>query len=445
MRGIANVEITPELALELACAMGTYWRAGRVLVGGDARTSTPMLKAAVTAGLLAAGCRVDDAGVGPTPALQFAVREGGYDGGVVVTASHNPPEHNGLKGTDKGGMELSREQEDAIEALYFGRKSERSPWHDLRGVGAVHDANERYVQAIVARVDRERIRGAGLRVVMDCSNGAGALTGPFVARELGARLTTLNCQLDGTFPGHPSEPTPENLKDLQRMVVETGANLGVAQDGDADRAVFVDETGAFVPGERVLALFAGMAVRRAGGGVVCTPVSSSLCVEDLVRKHGGRVLYTAVGSPVVARAMVREKAVFGGEENGGLIFPEHQHVRDSAMAVAAMLELLATTGKPLSSLLAEVPRYHTVKRKIEVPNERKADLLRDFTKSRIAQRGKVDTTDGVKVTLEKGWILVRPSGTEPLFRVYAEAKELGAAEALAGEALEELKRMAGAS
>lgn len=441
VRGIANVEITPQLAQQLGVAMGSYWRSGRVLVGGDARTSTPMLKAAAISGLQAAGCAVDDAGVAPTPALQLACGRGGYEGGVIVTASHNPPEFNGIKGLDKGGIELSREQEDAIEEIHFSGRAKLAGWRGLKPVGTVVGAPERYVQAVLARVDRARIAARGFSVVLDCANGVGALATPHLLRELGCRIVTLNGQLDGFFPGHPSEPTPENLRDLSKMVVECHADLGVAQDGDADRAVFVDASGNFIPGERVLAFLAGKAVEAKGGGVVVTPVSSSSCVEDVVKAAGGRVVYTAVGSPVVARAMLKEKAVLGGEENGGIIFPEHQLVRDSALAIARMLELLTASKGTLADLLESVPRYATVKKKIACPNEKKERALKAFAAS---QRGaKVDATDGVKVLLKDGWVLVRPSGTEPLFRVYAEAKEQARAERLAEEKLRELKELLG--
>jgi phosphomannomutase/phosphoglucomutase len=440
VRGYANQDMNAELALKLGRALGAHLKQGEsVLVGRDTRTSGPMLAAAFSAGLQSAGVHVFDAGVVTTPALQYRVKTSGgkFAAGAIVTASHNPPEFNGIKFIDPDGTEMRSTREDAIEAVYFGNGfrdvawSEIGQWHPEPGV------NDAYVDAILGKVDVEAIRRAKLTVVLDTSNGAGSLTAPFLLRRMGVHVITLNAQPDGTFPGHPSEPTPENVKDLVAAVKAFGSNLGVVQDGDADRCVFVDEKGTFLDGNRILALMAGYVVSQRKGGLVVTPVSSSSIIEEHVKAKGGRLAYTRVGAPVVARYMMDHGAVVGGEENGGIIWPEFQHCRDASMTLAKVVELLAVSGKPLSALLAEVPTAASVKKKLECPNDKKARALDGFASAHAKDR--VDRTDGVKVYTNEGWVLVRPSGTEPIFRVYAEAKTHDVAEDLANRSLAEIK------
>ena len=440
VRGFANQDMNAELALRLGRALGSFLRQGdTVLVGRDTRTSGPMLANALAAGLQSAGVHVLDVGVVPTPALQLAVKNSGgrYAAGAVVTASHNPPEFNGIKFIDPDGTEMRSDKEDAIEEVFFAERFRDVAWHDIGQVAPLPGVNDAYVDAVIAHVDAEAIRRAKLTVVLDTSNGAGSLTAPWLLRRLGVHVVTLNAQPDGTFPGHPSEPTPENVRDLLRSVTAFGAHLGVVQDGDADRCVFVDEKGGYVLGDRMLALMAGYVVAKRGGGLVATPVSSSSIVEEHVKAKGGTVTYTRVGAPVVARAMMEKGAVFGGEENGGLIWPEHQHCRDASMTLAKVIELLAVTSKPLSALLAEVPTAASVKKKVECPNDRKQKALDAFAAAHAKDR--VDRTDGVKVYTSEGWVLVRPSGTEPIFRVYAESKTPEQAEQLADRSLTEIK------
>ena len=439
VRGFANQDMNGELALKLGRALGTFLKQGDVvLVGRDTRTSGTMLVAALTAGLQSTGVSVVDAGIVTTPALQYRVKTAQrFAAGAVITASHNPPEFNGIKFIDPDGTEMRSDKEDAIEAIFFSGKLRDASWRDIGGDAHETGVNERYVDAIVAKVDAAAIARAKLTVALDTSNGAGSFTAPFLLRKLGVHVVTLNAQPDGTFPGHPSEPTPENVKDLISATKAFGAHLGVVQDGDADRCVFIDERGEYVDGNRTLALMAGYAVEKHKGGLVMTPVSSSSIVEEHVKTKGGRVEYTRVGAPIVARAMMDKKATIGGEENGGIIWPEFQHCRDASMTLAKVLELLATSGRPFSGLLADLPTAAAAKKKVDCPNEKKAKALDDFAKAHAKDR--VDRTDGVKVYTEEGWVLVRPSGTEPIFRVYAESKTAEQAEALAAKSLAEIR------
>ena len=232
---------------------------------------------------------------------------------------------------------------------------------------------------------------------------------------------SLNADAQGEFPGHPSEPTEEHLKDMIKLTKDVKANIGVAHDGDADRAVFATEKGKFVSGDKSLTLIAKTMVAADPGCTVVTPVSSSSMVEEVVTKNGGKLIYTAVGSPTVARRMMAEGAPFGGEENGGLIFANHQYCRDGAMTIAKMIECIVKFG-PLQKQINALPKYYVDKRKIECPNNRKDDLLKHMI-DLFSTKGKADTTDGLKITYaDGGWTLMRPSGTEPIFRIYSESK-----------------------
>lgn len=430
VRGIANSDMNANLAMDLGRAIGTFFRKGELAIASDTRTSGDMLKSAVVAGVLSTGLSISDLGVQPSPALQYAVKRGKYAGGIIITASHNPPEFNGIKVIDALGLELARGDEEEIEANYFKKSFTTSGWETLGGTRVDHRWADEYIRATVSKLDAKSIMKKRYRVVLDCANGAGFQTSPKILAELGCSVNALNSQPDGRFPGHPSEPTPENLKDLARAVREDGADIGIAHDGDADRTIFVDENGSFVDGDKSLALVAGFVLKEKKG-IVVTPVSSSSCVEDVVKKSGGRLLYSRVGAPIVARTMLEKKAVFGGEENGGMIFPEHQYCRDGAMTAGKVIEIMAKSGKRLSQLVSKLPVYHLHKMKVSCSDDKKEKALLLMEK-KVSSK-KVDKTDGLKILGKSEWVLVRPSGTEPMMRVYAEAKDKKRARLLAEE------------
>jgi phosphomannomutase/phosphoglucomutase len=294
---------------------------------------------------------------------------------------------------------------------------------------------ERYLESIVGLVDGARIAQQSRRVVLDCGNGTSAATSPQLLRRLGCRLTTLNANPDGHFPGHPSEPTEANLADLRRTVVAIGADLGVAHDGDSDRIAFVDETGRYIPGEETLGLFAREILRRHGGGTVVTSVTSTRCVEEVVRAAGGKLVITRSGSLPVARGMVEEGAIFGGEENGGYYWPKHQVARDGPASSAMMLDILAETGRTLGELVGSLPKFHVVKRNVPLPASTKAAVLERVRTTLGAEAERLITIDGVKAFYPDGWILVRPSGTEPICRVYAESRDAERAKSMCERAV----------
>ena len=418
IRGIVNQEITSEMALQMGKAIGTVMK-GTVAVATDTRSSGHMIRAALSAGLMAVGTNVVVLGTVPTPALQYYVKtHDNVDGGVMITASHNPPPFNGIKCVSADGTEASKEEEREIEEL-FATDLPVCKWDRVGVIDHVNEAGKNYVNAVLSNVDTEAIMKAGLTVCLDCANGAAFETAPAILKKLQIKTVTLNCNAQGEFPGRPSEPTEDNLSDLMALMKSTNASLGIAHDGDADRCVFITEKGEFVSGDKSLALLAKLELSKNKGGKVVTPVSSSSLVEEVVKEAGGTLIYTAVGSPVVARKMKETGAVFGGEENGGLIFPDMQYCRDGAMTVAKMLECIALYG-PLSEQVAELPVYHTQKRKLDCPDDLKECLIQ-FLKDTVTD-GNLDDTDGLKIIYDDGWVLVRPSGTEPIFRVYSESK-----------------------
>jgi phosphomannomutase/phosphoglucomutase len=436
IRGVVNKDMNCDLALGIGKAWGTLIRRTipkpKVTIGTDARLSNDMLKNAISAGLLATGCNVTDVGVVPTPTLQYTVREKGYDSGVMITASHNPPYFNGIKGVAADGTEFTKDVEDEIEKIYFEKKFLLSDWKNVGKVSFWNGSIDLYINGILNAVDVDLIKSKNFHVVLDCGNGAGSLVAPKLLKKLDCKTTYLFCEPDGTFPGHNSEPLPENLTVLIKKVPEVKADIGVAQDGDADRAIFIDEKGTYIWGDKTLALGAKYATKEKGG-IAVTPVTTSSCFDDVVLKNNGNVIHTAVGSPIVARVMIKEKAVFGGEENGGLIFPEMQYCRDSAMSIAKILEIMAKENKSLSELIDEIPKYEVYKTKMSCPDDKKETVMKTLAKQTKKDKNvkQVDETDGVKLYLKEGWVLMRPSGTEPIFRVYAESKDKTKAEEIA--------------
>jgi len=421
IRGVANKELTPEMTIKVGSAIGTFFGRKNLLVGHDARTSGPMFAKAAIAGLTATGCNVFFAGMAPTPALQYAVKNHGMDGGVIITASHNPPEYNGIKVVWNDGVEISHEQEVEIENIYFKNEAVFAEWDKLGTTHELPGVNDEYIEAIKKHVNAAKIAEKHYHVVVDAANSVGGLTGPRLLRDLGCKVTSINANIDGTFPGRPPEPRPENLKEIALTVKAVGADLGVAFDGDADRSIFVDENGEIYWGDKTFALIEKHFLIQNPNAKIVTSISSSTLVQDIADAYKGEIVWTKVGSVTVSQKMKELKAKLGGEENGGVFYGPHQAVRDGAMTTALVLDIMAETGEKLSKLIAEQPQYFIEKGKVECPEDKKAKVLKKLLEQ--VKGAKISTIDGVKIWFEdKSAILVRPSGTEPIYRLYAEAK-----------------------
>ena len=449
IREVVGETLTAPFVVKVARAIGTVVPPrSKLVVGWDGRTSSVAMAKLTVGALTLSGHSVVELGLLPTPAIQYNVPLLHAQMGVILTASHNPPQFNGVKCIAADGLEVSREVETEIEAAVAQDHGTTVGYRDVGAASVDGLAKERYLAGILAQVDAARIAAAKFAVALDCANGASVPTSPELLRRLESRTVTLNGQVDGTFPGRPSEPTERNIGELCRLVPSVGAHLGVAHDGDADRAAFVDDLGRYVPGEQILTLLAKDAVERHGGGVVVTPVTGSQALEDAVTPLGGSVVYTRVGSPAVTHEMQRRKAVFGGEENGGLIRPSFQLARDGAMTLVGVLDLMARTGRSLRDLVGGIPRYAMVKESVACPVSVREAVLARLERRYQGESRQLVTIDGVKAYLRDGWILLRPSGTEPIFRIFTESKEPSAARALADAGIqavrEEIARVQGA-
>jgi phosphomannomutase/phosphoglucomutase len=440
IRGLANKELTPEVAVKAAMAIGTFFKRRRLIVGHDARTSGPMLTKAVNSGLTATGCDVYLVGMLPTPTLQFSVKKRAMDGAVMITASHNPPEYNGIKVMWNDGIEISHEQESEIERIFFNDEMSLAEWRNIGQTRELSGIIREYVESIKTHVNVERIREKNYHVVVDAGNSVGALASPLLLRDLGCRTTTINADIDGTFPGRPPEPRPENLTDLARVVKSIDADMGVAYDGDADRSIFVDETGEVHMGDKTFALAEKYFLKENPNQKIVTPISSSTLVQDVADANQGEIVWTKVGSVTVAQKMKELKTKLGGEENGGIFYGPHQPVRDGAMSTALILDIMAKSNEKLSKLINELPKYFLEKSKVDCPEKLKEPLLKELIA--LSKGMKTNTIDGIKIWFnDQSAILIRPSGTEPIYRLYAEAKTQTGASELVSKYTSELKQL----
>ena len=403
LRGPFASVATPETALAIGRAVGAVRR--RVVVGRDARATGYALESAVVSGLLASGAEVARAGVLPTPALAYAARR--YDAGVVVTASHNPAPDNGFKLWEPSGKAFGKAERAQVEGL-LRQPAPLAPWHDVREPVDEPRAIEEHVARILEILGPLRRR---LRVVLDCGNGAASRESPMLMRALGVDVVTLNAQPDGHFPGRPSEPSEANLSMLRKAVVATGADLGLAHDGDADRCMAVSSSGRYLQGDELLLLFARA---HAGRTIVC-PVDASRTIEDA---SGCKVERTKVGDAYVSERLAQLGGAFGGEASGAWIFPEMSYCPDGPLAAAMVCKLVAEEG-PLDQQLATIPRYPLVRHAWRLRPEEMQPFLSRFREA--LSDGRLNELDGIRADFADGWVLVRASGTEPKVRVTIEA------------------------
>jgi len=421
VRFVPGVTHDLDFVISLAEAAGTYFGHGEVLLGQDGRLSSPTLANAVASGLMSSGVDVAEAGLVPTPALDYAVRTiGGFAGGIMVTASHNPPQYNGVKVMGPDGVEIPHLDEQRIEKVYYDHSQNRADWKSVGVARQEQSAVKRYLSGVMSKVNVKAIADRKFTVVMDLGNGAQAVAAPYLVEALGCKLVTLNSVVDGNFPGRGPEPTPETLRDLSATVKSMGADLGVAYDGDGDRSMFCDETGRVLWGDQSGCLIADYVLEKHPGGTLVTSVSTSQAIEAVAEKRKGKVMRTKVGAVEIARTMIERNGIFGFEENGGCLYHPHIPVRDGCMTTALMLECLAARGMAFSKSLAfTVPRYFQAKSKMEVGKKGKDAVMKAVEKQ---AKGEVERVDGLKVwTDEHSWVLVRASGTEPIIRIFSES------------------------
>ena len=417
VRGVVGRGLTPQVGLAFASAFGAYTKGGRVVLSRDGRPSGAMLRHAVLAGLTAAGCEVHDLGVAPTPTAGLAVRTLAAAGGVQITASHNPAPWNGLKLFGSDGRVLPAAEGEKVKALYDSGAAAGVPWNEVGTRQDYRNAEEDHRDRVLRLVDVARIRAAGLRAFLDANGGSGGPLGRKLLKALQVTTDCYGCDAEGTFL-HEPEPTAENLRAVGPEVRRLGADVGFALDPDADRLALLDEQGRYVGEELTLALAVRFRLSREKGPVVVN-MSTSRVTEDLAKQFAVPFYRTAVGEANVADRMQEVGAVIGGEGNGGVIDPRVGYVRDPFIGMGLVLNLMAETGKKLSELATELPRYTIVKDKYTVTREGLPRLY-------AALRGrwpdaKADSIDGLRLDWEDRWVHVRPSNTEPIVRVIAEA------------------------
>lgn len=438
IREIVNERLTPELALKVGKALGTYLGEGKVVVGMDTRTSGEMLKGALISGLLSTGIDVIDIGLSPTPLTGFAIKLYEANAGVTVTASHNPPEYNGIKVWQENGMAYTNEMEKELERIIEEGRFRKASWREIGKLGFA-DPSKAYIKKALEMVALE----GSHKVVVDCGNGAGSLISPYLQRELGNRVVSLNSHTSGYFV-RELEPNAKSLEELAKAVKVLKADVGIAHDGDADRIGVVDDQGNFVEYEVMLSLISGHMLRKFGKGKIITTVDAGFALDDYVKPLGGKVTRVKVGDVAVAEGIIRENAIFGGEPSGTWIMPQWNLTPDGIFAGALVLEMIDKFGS-LSELAKEIPRYVTLRAKIPCPNEKKRKAMeiieREALKS-FEYRRLIDI-DGVRIENDEWWVLFRPSGTEPIMRITLEAHTKEKAEELMKKARELVEKAIG--
>jgi len=417
IRGVFGKDLTEEIATRIGAAFATFLGENKeVLVARDVRLSGEKLRKALVSGLLS-GCNVTDIGVVPTPLLYFAINRLQKDAGIMVTASHNPPEWNGFKAFRRRGCIYGKDME---RVKQIAKKVDLEKLGKKRGkLSSYGKVIREYIDFVVNKIEIER----KLKVVADTTNGACGLVAPSLFKQLGCKILTLNQNPDGTFPAHLPEPKEETLVELKREVVKNGADLGIGYDGDGDRAVFVDEKGNLIPGDLTLLIFAKDVLQENKEAKIVYELSCSMAVEEYVKKLGGVPIVERVGHTFIMDKMIEENALFGGEKSSHFYFSECYGVDDAIFASLRMAEILSKTSEKLSEIVDSLPKYPSIYEKnFDCPDELKFGVIEKL-RDRFRDAGlKVLDIDGVKLLDRDGWVLLRPSNTEPIIRVSAEAR-----------------------
>ena len=416
VRGVFSEDFSLDFVNDLVMSLAAYFQKGKILVGYDGRHSSPIVAKIVSSALNYSGLDCYMADLVPTPCLEYATKKLGYDGGLMITASHNPPQYNGIKPVASDGVEISREDEQKIERIF-----DEKNWNNTDIFGKTFEETNvisTYIDGIISLIEKNMIREKKFKVCLDLGNGVQSVTAKNLCEKLGCDVNTINEIIDGDFPGRGSEPTPQNLNELSKLVIDTNSDFGIAFDGDGDRSIFCDENGKILTGDSSALLLCDYLLKQYPNSQVVTCLNSGNTIEKIVEKSNSRVVRTKVGSVEVSRRMVNDDALVGYEENGGFMFGKHNCVRDGAMTLALMLDLLCKTKSSLSENIINLPPSYTTKTKLECSLEQSrvviSELLNEFPDS--------DTSDGIKINVdENNWVMIRPSGTEPVIRIYGES------------------------
>jgi len=430
VRGIVGETLTPELIVDFACAFATFVESGTVLIARDTRPSGRMLSAAVRSAVVSCGSNVVDLGVCPTPVLQYETRNTNAAGAISITASHNRAEWNALKFINAEGVALSFEEAEEVLDIYHQGDFARAAWDRLGKLERAHGVEERYLDALVASLDRAAIAAASLRAVVDVCNGAGFDIVKRLMDRLGVETILINDEPDGLFP-HDPEPTPANMRQVASIMVPLKADIGFVLSSDGDRVGVVTEKGEPLSEECTLLLVAEHLLSEKAGRVV-TNLSTTAALDDVVGKHGGEVIRARVGQGHVVRKMLEEDAALAGEGSGGIAIAGFQPAFDAFAASAFIMEMLAKRRQTVSEIVRSFPDYAMVKQKLECPPEISYAVVEEV--ARGFEHEDLDVTDGVRYADDDGWVHVRSSATEPLIRIIAESRSPEKAHDLADKA-----------
>ena len=417
IRGKIGSDITLEVAVYIGMAIATYagGKGSEIVLGYDSRTSNVMIENAVTAGILQCGCTVLKLGMAPTPLVGYATMKLEADAGVMITASHNPPEYNGIKLWNPDGMAYRQDQERVIEKIVHEKSFNIVSWEDIGKIEEETYVVSDYINDILKQTDVK----PGIKVVVDCANGAASYLSPKILRMAGCSVLAINSQPDGFFPGRLPEPSEKNLQELMKVVKATKADIGIAHDGDADRMIAIDENGYMADFDKLLAI-----VSREIGGKVVTTVDASLCTDKCMSEVDGFVIRTKVGDVHVAEAIEENDANFGGEPSGTWLHPNFCMCPDGILSALRVIELVQKYG-PLSKQLDAIPSYPTIRDKVNCEEFQKELIMKHVEEQLHTLLDKVvdvNHIDGVRITMNDGsWVLIRPSGTESYIRITLEA------------------------
>ncbi|MHA1710532.1 MAG: phosphoglucosamine mutase [Candidatus Freyarchaeota archaeon] len=440
IRGVFNEDLDAEFSVKVGLALGTYLNgSGVVATGRDVRASSRLVEQALTAGLCSSGCDAVSVGMVPIPVFNFHLWTGDYKAGVMVTASHNPPPFTGIRFRHPDGTGFSRENAE-VKNIFLKGSFLKKPWDKI---GSPRSINTEVVVASYQEFLLERtVIERPLKVVLDPGCGAASTVAPELFRRAGVKVYTINAQPDGSFPGRDPHPREGTVNELQSLTLSVGADMGVAYDGDADRAVFVDDKGRVLRAETAGVILAREALSRRKGKVVAN-ISCSMIVKEQVESLGGELVWERVGDVFMTEAIKRHGAVFGVEASGHYYSSFLYPFDDGIQASLLMAEIVAREGRPLSQIADEIPQYPIVEKTVKCPDEEKFQVV-DRVKEELERSGyTLNTMDGVRVDLEDGWFIVRPSNTQPLIRVTAEAKTEQKLKDLVKLAMETLERNMG--
>jgi len=423
IRGIANEEVTPELALKVGKACGTLYKS--IVIGGDPRTSSPMIKSAVKAGVLSAGADIVDIGLVSTPTLAHSAR--GYDMGIMATGSDNPGQYNGIKLFNPDGSGFSVKQSEEIEKNMGGKVA---PWDKIKEPRSHGMAISEHVNSILKSVPMPE---KDIKVVVDCCNGSTGVITPYLLEEMGCNVVALNAQPDGCFPAHDPEPVEKNLGQLKNAVRSLNADIGIAHDCDGDRVVVVDKKGELIPNDKMLAIIAKYTSER---GKIAVPINTSLSLNSYL--PNAEIFTTRVGDIFISEKLKEIGGDFGGEPSGTYIFPSFSYCPDGIYAAARIVTMCGKMD--IEKEIESIPRYHMIRSSVPSTKEKIINRMKKVEEElNIFEYEKISRVDGIRIDMEDAWILIRPSGTEPKIRVTVEAKRQEEAKNLHDKVMELIK------